>query len=295
MKFVTFSHPAGERVGVVSPSGDQVYDLTDLGFDFSDMIDLITRWSPELPAAIGQAMDRPETNARKLAEVELLAPIPQPRDIIAVSQNYASHVRETCLSNGVEYKNPEHCAYFFRRVNRAVAPGAKLDLHSAITSELDYEVELAFVIGRECRNVSPDEALEYVFGYTISNDISARDIQRNLPQYSYAKGLDDTTPLGPWIVTRDEIADPHRLAISLKVNGELRQQGNTDDMIFDIPYVIADLTKGMTLYPGDVIITGTPSGIGAALKPPQFLKQGDIIECEIEGIGRLQNVMSDQR
>lgn len=178
-------------------------------------------------------------------------------------------------------------------MNRAIAPGGKIALHAAITNELDYEIELGIVIGKLCRNVSEEDAFDYIFGYTISNDITARDIQAQLAQYSYAKGLDDTTPLGPAIVTADDIKDPFNLDLELRVNGEVRQRGNTDDMIFNIPYVIRDLSKGMTLYPGDIIITGTPSGIGAAMKPPVFLKHGDVVEAEIEGLGILKNIIDE--
>lgn len=289
MKFVTYLHLGREEVGVVDQTG--VHSLSDLGHSFSNMIDLIENYSPELKISLEKALA--EHVGIPLAKVQLLAPITHPRDMLSVSQNYATHVKETCLSNGVPYKNPEYCSYFFRRVNRAIAPEGKIFLHPAITNQLDYEVELAFVIGKECRFATQENAFDYVFGYTISNDVTARDIQKNLPQYSYAKGLDDTTPLGPWIVTKDEIADAQALDIKLRVNGELRQQGNTDDMIFSIAYVIQDLSKGMTLYPGDVIITGTPSGIGAAMKPPQFLKKGDVMECEVEGIGILRNVIDD--
>lgn len=272
MKFVTFFDGEQPSLGVVD--SDHVYPLEDLGLEYFDMIELIEQLTEAEKAALKVAIENEESQGLPLDQVELLAPIPLPRDIIAVSQNYATHVKETMEGQGLEYKNPAYCSYFFKRVNQAVAPDGDICLHAAITKELDYEVELGFVIGKECRNATQADALDYVFGYTISNDISARDIQRNLPQYSYAKGLDDTTPLGPWIVTKDEITDPQKLDIICRVNGETRQSGNTDDMIFDIAYVIEDLSKGMTLYPGDVILTGTPSGIGGGYEtspvPPRW-------------------------
>lgn len=288
MKFVTFKRDGQELVGVVNQK-NQVIAVKDLGLNYQSMVELIEHLSEAEKSQLSERMDSQE--GIDWDKAEILAPIPFPRDIIAVSQNYATHVKETCLTNNMPYKNPEHCSYFFRRVNRAIGPDGGIYLHSAITDKLDYEVELGFVIGKECRNVLQKDAFDYVFGYTVSNDFTARDIQNNLPQYSYAKGLDDTTPLGPWIVTADEIADPQKLDISLRVNGETRQKGNTDDMIFSIAYVIQDLSKGMTLYPGDVIITGTPSGIGAAMKPPQYLKVGDVIESEVEGVGILRNIV----
>lgn len=291
MKFVTYLDGASQRVGVVSPDESRVFPVTELGLRASTMIDLIRELTAGRQAELAQRLSAADLPGIPLDQVSLLAPIPVPRDIIAVSQNYATHVQETCRSKGVEYIKPQYCSYFCRRVNRAVAPGGPILLHPAITNKMDYEVELALVIGRECRRVSEADALDYVFGYTVSNDFTARDIQHNLPQYGYAKSLDDTTPLGPWIVTADEIPDPHKLQLTLKVNGELRQNGNTDDLIFNIPQIIADLSKGLTLFPGDVIITGTPSGIGGAMVPPVFLKPGDVVESAVECVGVLINVM----
>lgn len=291
MKFTTFLDGLKERVGVLSLDGNVIFPVTSLGFKAETMIDLIKELTPEAKQTLAQNLASPTVHGIRLDEVTLLAPIPRPRDIIAVSQNYASHVQETCRSNGVDYVKPQYCSYFCRRVNRAVPPGGKILLHPAITSKFDYEVELAIVIGRECRRAKAEEAFDYIFGYTVSNDFTARDIQKNLPQYGYAKSLDDTTPLGPYIVTTDEIADPHDLQLTLKVNGELRQNGNTNDFIFNIPQIIADLSKGLTLFPGDIIITGTPSGIGGAMKPPVFLKHGDVVESAVAGVGVLCNVM----
>jgi 2-keto-4-pentenoate hydratase/2-oxohepta-3-ene-1,7-dioic acid hydratase in catechol pathway len=291
VKFATYLHDSKEYVGVLSNCGTAIYPISDFGLEYKSMVDLIENITEKERQHLAKQLDAPEYAGLPVDDVELLAAIPKPRDIIAVSQNYVTHVMETCSLNGVEYVRPKYCSYFWRRVNRAVAHNGNICLHAGISSMLDYEVELAVVIGKECSRVAEKDALDYVFGYTISNDITARDIQNNLPQYAYAKGLDDTTPIGPYIVTADEIKDPHNLHLSLKVNGELRQNGNTNDFIFNIPYVISDITKGMTLFPGDIIITGTPSGIGAGMNPPVFLKHGDIIESEIEGIGILRNIV----
>ncbi len=291
MKFAAYKYDSPECIGVLSNCGTEIYSIHKLGLDYKTMIDLIKNITEKEKQQLAKKLNTMDYNGLKIEDVQLLAPIPNPRDIIAVSQNYVSHVKETCKLNGVEYIRPKHCSYFWRRVNRAVSHNGSICLHAGISSMMDYEVELAVVIGKECSRVAEKDAMDYIFGYTISNDITARDIQKNLPQYAYAKGLDDTTPIGPYIVTADEIMDPHNLNLSLKVNGEMRQNGNTDDFIFNIPYIISDLSKGMTLFPGDIIITGTPSGIGAGMNPPVYLKHGDVIESEIEGLGILRNIM----
>lgn len=291
MKFATYIYDSQEFVGVLLNSGTEICSIYDFGLEYKTMTELIEKMTEKEKQQITKQLDAKDYRGLPIEDVQLLAPIPMPRDIIAVSQNYVSHVKETCRVNGVEYVRPKYCNYFWRRVNRAIAHNGSLSLHAEISSKMDYEVELAVVIGKECSRVSQEDAMDYVFGYTISNDISARDIQNNLAQYAYAKGLDDTTPIGPYIVTADEIKDPHNLNLLLRVNGELRQNGNTDDFIFNIPYVISDLSKGMTLFPGDIIMTGTPSGVGIGMNPPVFLKHGDVIESEIEGLGILRNIM----
>lgn len=291
MKFATYIYDSQEFVGVLFNNGTEICSIYDFGLEYKTMTELIEKMTEKEKQQITKQLDAKDYRGLPIEDVQLLAPIPMPRDIIAVSQNYVSHVKETCRVNGVEYVRPKYCNYFWRRVNRAIAHNGSLSLHAEISSKMDYEVELAVVIGKECSRVSQEDAMDYVFGYTISNDISARDIQNNLAQYAYAKGLDDTTPIGPYIVTADEIKDPHNLNLLLRVNGELRQNGNTDDFIFNIPYVISDLSKGMTLFPGDIIMTGTPSGVGIGMNPPVFLKHGDVIESEIEGLGILRNIM----
>lgn len=166
-----------------------------------------------------------------------------------------------------------------------------MPLHEAVTNQLDWEVELGFVIGRTARDVSEAEAMRYVFGYTIMNDVSARDLQNRHQQFFRAKSLDGCGPMGPWIVTADEIPDPHALAIRLRVNGETMQDSSTGDQIFRIPAVISVLSHGMTLEPGDVFATGTPAGVGMGRTPQQWLKDGDVMEAEIEGIGLLRNTV----
>jgi 2-keto-4-pentenoate hydratase/2-oxohepta-3-ene-1,7-dioic acid hydratase in catechol pathway len=173
-----------------------------------------------------------------------------------------------------------------------IGPGDAIPVHLAVSTKVDYEVELGVVIGKRGRDIPAAQAFDHVFGYTIINDVSARDIQRRHGgQFLKGKGLDGSCPIGPWIVTRDEIPDPGQLGIRLWVNGELRQNANTRDMIFPIAELIQSLSEGMTLEPGDLLATGTPSGVGYAMGEPQFLRQGDVVVCEIEQIGRLENTV----
>ena len=187
----------------------------------------------------------------------------------------------------------EHPVYFTKPPTAVVGPGASVPIFPKLSTRIDYEVELAVVIGKSGRDIAPDRAMAHVFGYTIVNDVTARDVQRRHGgQFFKGKGLDGSCPMGPVIVTADAIGDPAKLRLRLSVNGESRQDGNTADMIFDIPTLIASLSEGMTLEPGDVIATGTPSGVGYAMDPPTFLEDGDVIICEIDGIGKLENRMT---
>ena len=227
-----------------------------------------------------------------LDSVKLAAPIPHPRhDILCIGQNYLAHAIESFKFKGLEYQKPSHPVYFTKRVNRAVADGECIPAHADITSQLDYEAELAVVIGKRCDHVKPEDVFAHIFGYTIVNDVSARDLQYAHSQYAFGKSLDGFAPMGPWIVTADEIPAPPALRIGTRVNGEVRQDSNTGDFIFDIPYMISELSGGIVLEPGDIVITGTPSGVGMGFTPPRFLKSGDVVECEIEKIGTLRNTV----
>lgn len=232
-------------------------------------------------------------NAVLLPGAPLLAPIPQPRkNIFCVGRNYAEHIAEGDRAQNQKVGVTEHPVFFTKPPTSIVAPDGDVLIFPTVSEAIDYEVELALVIGKPGRNISPAEAYDHVFGYTILNDITARDIQRRHGgQYFKGKGLDGSCPLGPWIVTADAIESPHDLSISLSVNGESRQDGTTADMIFDIPTLIASLSEGLTLEPGDIIATGTPSGVGYAMDPPRFLKDGDKVECRISGIGTLSNTV----
>lgn len=293
MKFVTYRDGEGnELVGVLSAAGDRVHSLRDLGCDAPSMIDLLARYDDRLAAQLQAGLAKAKEGGLPLAGAQLQAPIPHPRhDILCVGQNYRAHAVESARYEGKEWKQPDWPVYFSKRVDRCVAPGGRIPAHADITSRLDYEAELAVIVGRTASKVKPPDVFKHIFGYTIANDVSARDIQMNHVQWIFGKGLDGFAPLGPWIVTADEIPAPPRLAIRTRVNGETRQDSNTGDFIFDIPRLVSELSSGITLEPGDILITGTPSGVGMGLQPPKFLKPGDSIECEIEGIGVLQNVV----
>jgi 2-keto-4-pentenoate hydratase/2-oxohepta-3-ene-1,7-dioic acid hydratase in catechol pathway len=218
-----------------------------------------------------------------LSAVTLLAPVPNPSKVVAVGQNYMDH----CLESGVE--PPEQPILFTKFTTAIVGPGAEIRWDPALTDRVDYEVELAVVIGRTARRVSGDEALDYVAGYTVCNDVSARNLQFGDGQWVRGKSLDTFCPLGPWLVTRDEIPDPHVLAVRTTLNGEVMQDSTTAQLIFDVPQLIEFSSRAFTLLPGDVIVTGTPPGVGAFRDPPVFLRDGDAVTVEVEGIGQLTN------
>jgi 2-keto-4-pentenoate hydratase/2-oxohepta-3-ene-1,7-dioic acid hydratase in catechol pathway len=225
-----------------------------------------------------------------LAGTVLDVPLRPPRNVFCVGRNYLEHAREGALAAGRELKLPDVPTFFTKASTAVAGPNATLHFQAAVSGEYDFEAELAVIIGAECKDVSEEEARHVVFGYTALNDLTARDLQRRHGQWFKGKSLDDSCPIGPWIVA-DEIADPQRLAVRLRRNGVEKQHSNTSKMIFPIPRLIAELSKGMTLLPGDVIATGTPEGVGFARNPPEFLSDGDVLEVEIEGIGVLRNLI----
>lgn len=285
MKLVTYRHEGVERVGAVRDDG--VVDLSALA---QSMLELIAGGPQLLDQARELVAQAGATTP--LAAVELLAPIPRPRkNIICLGMNYAAHAIESLRAKGLPEKLPAHPVFFSKMPTAVNHPGATVPLMAELSPQRDWEVELALVIGQPARNVAKDQALGYIFGYTIMNDVSARDLQSRHQQFFFSKSLDGSAPMGPWIVTADEIADPHGLRIQLRLNGETVQDSSTGDMIFDIPTCIATFTSGVTLEPGDIIATGTPSGVGMGMSPQRWLQSGDVMECEIEGIGVLRNVV----
>ncbi len=230
--------------------------------------------------------------ALPLATTDLLAPLPTPRrNVMCLGLNYAEHVKESAEARGRETKIPTHPVFFTKATTAVNGPYASIPFDASVSTQIDWEAELGVVIGQRGKNIPAAEAMAHVFGYTVINDVSARDLQSNHNQFFKGKSLDGACPMGPWIVTADEIADPHRLAIQCRVNGVIKQDANTELMIFKIPAIIEILSRGLTLEPGDVIATGTPSGVGFARTPPEFLKPGDVVECEIEGIGVIRNTV----
>lgn len=283
MKLVTYIHGGVERVGAVRDDG--VVDLTGLAPSMLALID----GGPELLAKAREYVAS-AAETTPLAEVKLLAPIPRPRkNIICLGMNYAAHAIESLRAKGLPEQLPEYPVFFSKAPTAVNHPDATVPLMPNVSPQRDWEVELAVVIGRVARDVPKEEAMNYVFGYTILNDVSARDLQTLHQQFFYSKSLDGSAPMGPWIVTADEIPNPHALRLQLRLNGETVQDSHTGDMIFDIPTCIATFTNGVTLEPGDIITTGTPSGVGMGMTPQRWLKAGDVMECEIEGIGVLRN------
>lgn len=290
MKLLTFKYNGMEQVGVLAKDELSIHPISGLGFTYQSMNELIEFASKEELEKLSM-LSKQENGSIKIDQIKKEAPIPVPRqDILCLGVNFLAHAEESANFKKISFDRSENIAvYFSKRVNRAVADGDPIDSHEDINDSLDYEVELAVIIAKDARNVSLEEAFDYVFGYTIINDISARNLQGKHKQWYFGKSLDDFTPMGPWIVTKDEFINPPILKISSRVNGELRQDSSTKLFITSIEEAICELSKGMTLKAGTIISMGTPSGVGMGFTPPKFLNKGDIVECEIEGIGSLKN------
>lgn len=294
MKLVTFRYDAKEQVGVMTQDLKAVVPLKAMGFDYCCMNNLIETASKEDLAKIAEAALQNTDKAIAFEEVELQAPIPRPmQDLVCVGRNYVDHIKEGARFRLTDFDATDKpSVYFSKRVNRAVPCGGFIEAHADVDEQLDYEAELGVIIGKDAYKVSKENAGEYVFGYTIINDVSARRTQNAHKQWYMGKSFDGFTPMGPWIVTADEFASfPPSLTVQSKVNGELRQNTNTDLMIYDVPYIISELTSGMTLLAGSVIATGTPAGVGMGFVPPRWLKSGDVVECIISEIGTLTNTV----
>ena len=264
MKLVTYLQNGIEQIGVLTPAEDAVVSAGMLGLDFADMAELA---------------------------VQMLAPIPRPaRDIICLGVNFSEHAKESVGVMGQEYGSERKFPiYFAKHVNEAVAPGDSINGHFDIVTDLDYEVEMAFVVRKDIQGARAEDAASYVFGYTIMNDVSARCIQMRHKQWFRGKSLDGFAPMGPCLVTADSFDFPPKLNLTCKVNGELRQKCNTELYIHNIPYVIEELSHAMKIPAGTIISMGTPAGVGMGFVPPKYLKHGDVVECEVEGIGKIIN------
>lgn len=302
MKFVTAVLGSSPFVGLIDSKEDKILLLSEaekaikgqatlpntmiecikMGEKFIQLVTEIKEGITNIP--------NKETFFVSTKDVKLLAPIPRPeKNIFCIGKNYAEHAIEMGSKDDI----PEHLIVFTKAPTTVIGPNEKIYHHKEVTNELDYEGELAVVIGKKGKNIPKEEALNYVFGYTIINDVTARDLQSRHKQYFLGKSLDTTCPMGPWIVHAASIQNPNQLHVETRINGEIRQQSNTKHFIFPVEEIISVLSQGMTLEPGDIIATGTPSGVGKGFKPPKFLNQGDEIEITIEQIGTLCNQITD--
>jgi 2-keto-4-pentenoate hydratase/2-oxohepta-3-ene-1,7-dioic acid hydratase in catechol pathway len=300
MRLLTFAPSAAERprLGALLPDG-AVLDLADeararagaLPFDPADMISLVAAGDAALAALRGW-LAAPRSAPRALAGLRLLAPIPHPRkNVFCVGWNYLEHFEEGEKWRQQKTDLPAHPVFFSKATSAVNGPRDPIPWDARVTTEVDWEVELGVVIGRPGKDLSEEEAMGHVFGYTVVNDVSARDIQkRHGGQWHKGKSLDGYCPMGPWIATADEI-DPGDLRVVTRVNGTVKQDSSTRHMYFKIPRLLRELSLGMTLEPGDLLSTGTPPGVGFARTPPEWLQAGDVLETEIVGLGMLRNVI----
>lgn len=266
------------EVVAASIDGVELFKLSQ----FADMNELIEA---------GGIREIPEGAEKVTEEYQTLAPIPRPKqDVICLGINYADHAIESARFHKEAFGGDRPYPIFFsKRVNYAPGPDMDVPAYEGLVDSLDYECELGVIIGRDAKDVAYDDAADYIFGYTIVNDVSARNLQTRHKQWYFGKSLDGFTPMGPCILSADEVAFPPALGISSYINGELRQNSNTANLMANISKIIECLTEGMTLKAGSIIATGTPSGVGMGMEPPQFLKAGDVMEMRIEKIGSLKN------
>lgn len=295
MRLVTYrSGQDAARLGALA--GDLVVDIEMLGaahgIELPDnMLDFIDHAATTLATTreLLSEGDWPVGTAVYASNVKLLAPIPRPRkNIFGIGLNYSEHVAESAKALDTSADLPKQPVIFSKPPTSVIGPGEAVHHNGAMTKQLDWEVELAVIIGKAATRISVDQAMDHVFGYSVMIDISARD-NRRAGQWIFSKGMDTYAPFGPCIVTADEIPDPHDLRLWLKVNGVMKQDSNTKFMIFNVPTLIADISSGMTMEPGDIIATGTPSGVGAGRTPQEFMWPGDVIECGVDGIGTLRH------
>lgn len=284
MKLVRFERGGAAQLGVVD--GSDVVPLEKLKDEFPTMLSLIAEGDAALAKARVCAQ---ETDDRvPLNSARLLAPVERPGKFLAIGMNFRKHAEEGAA---LGFEKPKQQFWFNKQTTCLSGPYDDID--PGVTEQLDYEVELGVVIGRTAKRVSEADARNHVFGYTVVNDVTARDWQFHSPSFTIGKSFDTHGPIGPWIVTADEIAEPHKLFLRCLVNGELRQNSDTSQLIYNIWQQIAYLSTAFTLEPGDLIATGTPEGVGIARTPPVFLKPGDVVRCEVEQIGFIENIVAE--
>lgn len=300
MYFVTYEKNGTNEIGVLSQDQAKIIPLLAAEKQFfgestlpETMLGFIKAGDAAIARA-GEVLKKAEADAAfsfiSLSDVKVLAPIPRPaKNIFCIGKNYREHAMEFDKTADPNIAIPKFPVIFTKAVTTVIGPNDEINSHSDVTSELDYEVELAVIIGKKGTHIAKEEAMDYVFGFTIMNDVTARDLQKKHNQWFRGKSLDTFAPMGPYLVHKSSIARPDNLGINLKVNGELRQNANTSDLIFDIPTLIATISDGLTLEPGDIIATGTPAGVAMGFNPPKFLKAGDELELAITGLGVLKN------
>lgn len=290
MRLVTYESNDTVQVGILNAEFGKIAPIKELGLPYKDMNALITGIKEEEWEMLRSAgRDAFSVSA---SDVKILAPIPHPlQDVICLGLNYTEHASEAAAysSEAFTKKDKRYPIYFSKRVNEAPGPEGDIPAYEGLVDRLDYECELAVIIGKDAKNVPREKAAEYIFGYTVLNDVSARNLQTAHTQWYFGKSLDGFTPMGPVLTTADEIAFPPALKISCRINGELRQNSVTDMLMTGIDEIISELSSGITLKAGTIIATGTPKGVGMGFDPPIWLKAGDVVECEIEKIGVLRN------
>ncbi len=299
MYFATYKYDNKEEIGIFKKEDNKIIPMEEIFKDLNlkcpkDMNEFINISNEEIISDIKKLIGTKKFKEIDKNEVKLCAPIPYPnRNLICLGKNYLDHAKETTGLPGGTEDIPKFPIYFTKIADPAIGDGDIIKKHEDITKMIDYEVELGIIIGKDGRDIRREDAEDYIFGYTIVNDVSARNIQRKHGQWFRGKSLETFCPMGPVIAHKSIIPFPVELDIMCKINGEIRQNSNTKNLIFDIPYILSELSKGMTLRAGDIIITGTPAGVGLGFKPYKFLKAGDIIECYIEKIGSLTNKMEE--
>lgn len=292
MKFVTTSYEGEEKPGVLSKDDQGIFFFQQIFGEEAPktMLDFIRQQDPVALEKVKSFLNHPRSEAEPIEKYTLVAPIPRPyRNIICLGLNYQDHADELEESFAKSTPTPKAPIYFGKMATEIVGPDAVIDPQNLVTNMIDYEVEVVAVIGKRGKNIPAEKAYDYVFGYTIMNDLSARDLQAAHTQWLRGKSLDTFTAMGPFILHREMVKEPLTLELSCQVNDETRQSSNTKNFIFDLPYVISDFSKGFTLEPGDMIATGTPSGVGMAFDPPKYLCKGDQVICKVEGLGELRN------
>lgn len=295
MKFVWYEKDEKKQLGVLQKEERHILSLTDLLPErrFQDLLDFIKRYTPEDIAVIRGAMEKEKLQGTPLTKVRVLSPIERPiHDIICVGVNYESHLKESTLGlKDPKLDGPKEPVYFSKRAMRILGTEEPIEGFLSLDDALDYEVELAVLVGKEGRDIPKEKVKDHIFGYTVFNDVSSRTLQKSHIQWYKGKSLDTHSILGPYVLLAEDAAYPPDFTVETRVNGELRQKSSTRLFIHDVDKLISDFSRGITLEPGDIIATGTPSGVGMGFDPPKFLKSGDLMECSISSIGTLRNTV----